>query len=99
MITQILTPESIKNDLAQFLGVKPSIFFQIYKGPLKQESYYRHLYVYCLWKFTDLSASQIGSLLSCHESIVYSSCKKINELCKQSPSVKEQVIKMEGLFE
>jgi chromosomal replication initiation ATPase DnaA len=100
MIITTHTPESISNDLSKFLGITPSIFKRVWMGPGKNNNaYYRHLYIYCLWKFTDLSTVQIGDLLNADRTIVKSSVDKINELCKNRPGVKEQVIKMEEIFE
>jgi hypothetical protein len=100
-VLNVYTPAQICDRLAAFLGIDRKIFYTPSKGGGKanENAYYRHLFVYCLWRFSNTSKRNIARLMDFDITCVYNSIEKINELCKSIPAVKAQVIKMEEMFE
>jgi hypothetical protein len=93
--------KDIAKSLSVFLNTPQTVFYKAWKGPGKAQdnAYYRHLFIYCLWKFTSLTVETIGKHVKAHPTCVNNSVTVINKMCADSPVIKAHVIEMEGLFE
>lgn len=98
MSTENYTKEQVQRKIADHfnMGVQYIFLPTRSKGPA---AWFRQVYVYCLWKFTDMSVMEIGKHINRHHSIVTYSVDTINARCKVDKGVRSEIIEIESLFE
>ena len=96
----IIEPEVIADKLAAFLSVRKEVLRRSYRGNSGGDKrFYRHLYVYLLHKYSGMNKAEIGDYLVVDRTICYNSIDTIAALCKENSFIRNQVIKIEEIFE
>lgn len=92
------TKEQVQQKVSAHFKIPPSYFFLPgnSKGPA---SWFRQVYAYCLWKFTDMRMEDIGQHMNRDHSTVAYAVNTINARCKVEPDIRKEIIEIEGLFE
>ena len=96
----IIEPEVIADKLAAFLSVRKEVLRRSYRGNSGGDKrFYRHLYVYLLHQYSGMNKAEIGNYLGVDRTICYNSLDTIAAVCKENGFIRNQVIKLEEMFE
>jgi len=92
------TPESIKAELTEFLGISPDAF-DTTKGGEHSKHWNSQVLAYCLWLYTDLRRTEIARITGRDGSNIAASIKMIKERCLVDRDYRDKIIEIENLFE
>ena len=96
----LIEPDVIADKLAAFLSVRKEVLRRSYRGNSGGDKrFYRHLYVYLLHQYSGMNKAEIGDYLGVDRTICYNSIDTIAALCKENSFIRNQVIKLEEMFE
>ena len=99
-VEYLIEPEVIADKLAAFLSVRKEVLRRSYRGNSGGDKrFYRHLYVYLLHQYSGMNKAEIGDYLGVDRTICYNSIDTIAALCKENSFIRNQVIKLEEMFE
>ena len=99
-VEYLIEPEVIADKLAAFLSVRKEVLRRSYRGNSGGDKrFYRHLYVYLLHQYSGMNKAEIGEYLGVDRTICYNSLDTISALCKENSFIRNQVIKLEEMFE
>ena len=99
-VEYLIEPEVIADKLAAFLSVRKEVLRRSYRGNSGGDKrFYRHLYVYLLHQYSGMNKAEIGDYLGVDRTICYNSLDTISALCKENSFIRNQVIKIEEIFE
>jgi chromosomal replication initiation ATPase DnaA len=89
----------IINTACSFLNVdKETLLTNATRGK-EQLSDARHLCVWVLYKFTNLTTTDIGQIINRDRSVINNSVKKVAYLCRFNDKMREKVINLESRIE
>lgn len=96
----LIEPEVIADKLASFLSIRKEVLRRSYRGNSGGDKrFYRHLFVYLLHQYSGMNKAEIGEYLGVDRTICYHSIDTIAALCKENSFIRNQVIKLEEMFE
>lgn len=99
-VEYLIEPDVIADKLAAFLSVRKEVLRRSYRGNSGGDKrFYRHLYVYLLHQYSGMNKAEIGEYLGVDRTICYNSLDTIAALCKENSFIRNQVIKLEEMFE
>jgi len=99
-VEYLIEPDVIADQLAAFLSVRKEVLRRSYRGNSGGDKrFYRHLYVYLLHQYSGMNKAEIGDYLGVDRTICYNSLDTIAALCRENSFIRNQVIKLEEMFE
>ena len=99
-VEYLIEPDVIADKLSSFLSIRKEVLRRSYRGNSGGDKrFYRHLYVYLLHQYSGMNKAEIGEYLGVDRTICYNSLDTISALCKENSFIRNQVIKLEEMFE
>jgi chromosomal replication initiation ATPase DnaA len=99
-ITKTFTIDEVEEVVKGFFNTTSEALKKQYRGTTSLEKVWpKHLFVYCLYHFTDVSVIKISAWFGLDRGSIYNSIDVVNKMCATNPGLKNQVIELEGMFE